>query len=405
MLYSLFSMVIKDLKLILRNKQLMITSFAFPFIVFFIFSFTFSDLMKRKPVIEPFKVAVVDYENSNLSNTLINNFKNYKSFSNFVNLQILSIEEAKLKFSQNKLTAIVEIPSDFSRSLYYCENAPLKVTINEKEPLKGTVFKNIMESYGKFVSSVEAGVYTLDNSIEYLNLTPNEEEKYIEQFSVKLILSSLDRGSFFEDNKYENIPSSSSLQYFMFSISLVFIMYIALTAGTFIIQEKNNGCLYRLKTAPSSFWLITLSKCLAFSLFSLVQALIFMLPIVLLCRVNLGFNFGSILILLLLAIFFIVSFAILSSTFFKSEEACILFGNIFIFLLAIAGGSFIPLQLMPPDLQNISMFTPNYWLIKGFLCLSNSQSLYSQRYTVIVLVILTIVFLSTFAHRIKTEER
>jgi len=405
MLYSLFNMVIKDLKLILRNKQLMITSFAFPFIVFFIFSFSFSDLMNRKPVIEPFKVAVVDYENSNLTTTLISNFKANESFSNLVRLEVVTMENAKLKFSQNKLTAIVEIPSNFSQSLYYCENEPLKVTINEKEPLKGTVFKNIMESYSKFVSSVEAGVNTLYNSIEYLDLTPKEKEKYIEQFSVKLILSSLDRGSFFQENKYENIPSSSSLQYFMFSISLVFIMYIALTAGTFIIQEKNNGCLYRLKTAPSSSWLITLSKCLSFSLFALVQALIFMLPIAFLCGVSLAYNFVSLLVLLLVAIFFIVSFAILSSTFFKSEEACILFGNIFIFLLAIIGGSFIPLQLMPPELQNISMFTPNYWLIKGFLSLINFQSLYSQRHVLIALVVLTIIFLSTFAHRIKIEER
>ena len=405
MLNSLITIVTKDIKLIYRNKQLMVTSFVFPFIIFFIFSFTFSDLMKKKPVIEPFKVAIVDYENSNLTKTLIDNFKSYKAFAQFVNLEVTSLEKAKEKFSQNKLTAIVEVPSNFSASLYYCENSPLKVTINEKEPLKAVVFKNIMESYSKFVSSVEVGSYTLNNSLKTLDLTSKEKDKYIEQFSFKLILSALDRGNLFQINKYETLPSTSSTEYFLFSIALVFLMYIGLTAGTLIIQEKNNGCLYRLKTTPSSSRLIVLSKWLAFSFFSLVQALIFSLPIALICRLDFTNNLLALFILLLMSIFFIVSFSILSATFFNSEEASILFGNIFIFFIAIAGGSFIPLQLMPPTLQHVSMITPNYWLIRGFLWINNSKPLFSQGYTLISLTFLTIVFLSTAAYRIKVQER
>ena len=42
-------------------------------------------------------------------------------------------------------------------------------------------------------------------------------------------------------------------------------------------------------------------------------------------------------------------------------------GNIFVFICALAGGSFLPLQLMPLEIQKLAALTPNYWIIRASL--------------------------------------
>lgn len=398
MMYSLYNLILKDLKHIFRDKQLIMVCFTIPFVLLFLFSYIFSGSMERKQNIEPMVLAVVDGENSTITKMLIDNFKNNKSFSDFIEISVLSEKEAEKRFNRGELTAILELPQGFSKSIYYCENYPVDLTINGDSYLKMQILKNVMKSYSKFISGVESSVYGFNYYIDLLNITDKEKDNLNEKISINLIGTSLSRGKLFKLNKIEDIPSSTSTEYFLISMIIVFLMYIGLAAGNFIISERKNKTLRRLRIACVYKIFIIVSKLVAFLIFCLIFVFVFSIPIIIFNDIYLGTALSRLIIFLSSAVIFIISFSIFLASFFKSEEELILFGNIFIFISALIGGSFIPVYMMPTIIQNISKFTPNYWITKGCLYLMNFYSLKEIWSIPAVLLVFSLVFLiiSTF---------
>lgn len=374
MLNRFFTLVKKDFKLILRNKQTLFGSLALPFIIFFIFSFIFSDMMHKKPIIEPLRVALVDHENSTISRALSSNIKGNQAFSKFVQILPMNSKEAREEFNKNTLTGIVEIPQGFSRSLYHLENLSLTVTLNPNQPLKSSVLRNVLTSYGKFTASIDTGIISILYYMEDLPLRDNQKDAFNENLTLKLISTAMGRSSLFILNPYEDIPSSSSVEYFIIAILVIFLMYNGFTAGSHLLQEVRGSQFKRIVSSPAGYASVIIGKNAAFLLFSLVQAALLIIPASLIFKLDFKASILWIILFTISVIFFIISLGMFISTLFKNEETLILSGNILVFILGILGGSFIPLQLMPSFIQKLSMITPNYWVIKGYLYIINGRS-------------------------------
>lgn len=373
MLYRFLTLVKKDFKLILRNRQTLFGSLALPFLIFFIFSFIFSDMMHKKPIIEPLRVALVDHENSTISRTLSSNIEGNETFSKFIQILPMNEVEARKEFSNNTLTGIVEIPEGFSRSLYHLENLSLTVTLNPNQPLKSSVLRNVLKSYGKFTSSIDTGIISILYYMEDLPLSDSQKDTFNENITLKLITTAMGRSSIFILNPYEDIPSSTSVEYFVIAILVIFLMYNGFTAGSHLLQEVRGSQAKRIVTSPTGYASIILGKNAAFLLFSIAQTALLIIPASLIFKLDFKANILWIIFFTISVIFFIISLGLFVSTLFKNEEALILSGNILIFMLGILGGSFIPLQLMPSFIQKLSMITPNYWVIKGYLYIINGR--------------------------------
>lgn len=394
-------MILKDIKIFLRNKQAIIGLLSFPLMIFLLLSFSFESLMHREPVIDPITLGIVDHENSIISKMLVSSFKENKAFSNFVRVQVLGKNEAEIKLDKNELTAIIELPVGFSKSIQYVENLPITVTLNDAQPLKSTILKNMLLSYGKYISSVQISVSSLYSFISKLPMTYDELDKINSSTSVDLVLTALSRTTFFKYHPYEKIPSANSVEYFLVALIIMFYMYIGLTAGSSLLQEKTSGCLNKIRTTPASALRIMLSKFTAYSIVTFTYCIIFNIPAVLLAKLDFMDYFFTLLIFVLLSIAFIIALSITLAVFFKEQAAYILFGNIFIFIAALLGGSLIPLQLMPTVIQNAAKLTPNYWIIRGELYIINGYDLAFVYRISAVLLISTIVTLLLSAYRLK----
>jgi ABC-2 type transport system permease protein len=354
--------------------------------------------MERKQSIEPMSLAVIDRENSTITKMLIDNFKEDKSFSDFIHISVLSEKEAEERFHRGELTGILELPEGFSKSIYYCDNYPVNLTINGNSYLKMQILENIMKSYSKFISAVESSVYGFNYYIDLLNITDKEKDNLNDKISINLVGTSLSRGKLFKLNKIEDIPSSTSTEYFLISLIIIFLMYIGLSAGNFIMSERKNKSLKRLRTTCVNKFTIIISKLIAFFIFCLIFVFAFSIPIIVFKDIYLGTALSGILIFLCSSIIFVISFSIFLGSFFKCEEELMLFGNMFIFISALIGGSFIPIYMMPTIIQNVSKITPNYWITKGCLYLMNFHSLKEIWTIPVILTVFSLAFLiiSTF---------
>jgi ABC-type Na+ efflux pump permease subunit len=405
MMYNLKNLIIKDLKVIVRHRGAIIASLCLPFLLYGIFAFAFSNMMQREADISPMRVAVVDKENSTLSRMLINNFKDNRSFSNMVNMDIIEYPEAEKSFERNELTGIIVIPEGFSRSLIYIENYPIEVVLNKREPLKSSVLKNMMESYGIYVSSVEKSIIAFIEFLEEYDFTQEQLTGINEKMSIDLIFTALSRGNLFEQKVLDNIPSAASTEYFIVAILVLILMYNGVTAGNFMLKEINSGCYKRTLTSTVGPLRIILGKWLSFSAFGVVQALFFILPVALVGKVLHQDLILNMLLYMSITILFIISIFIFLATFFQKEEVFIAVGNIFVFICALAGGSFLPLQLMPLEIQKLASITPNYWIIKGSMYIVNYFPINSIKEILITFAAITFFLIVLASLRLRKAVR
>jgi ABC-2 type transport system permease protein len=405
MISRLKTLILKELTIIIRHKEWLLASLCLPFIVFFILSFSFKDMMKRESDILQIKVSIVDNDKSTASKLLISNFSDSKNFSDFINIEVTTIADAKEKFNSDLLTGIIEIPRNFSGSLLAMESLPLEITLNSDEPLKSSILKNVMEGYSRIIGAVGIGVTSVQYYMDEYDAPLELKTKVNNKLSRNLIFTALGRSRFFAFEPHNDIPAATSVEYYIIAIAVLLLMYMGIALGNLLIKERNSTVIKRLLITPVTAIEIILSKWIAYCIYCTVLLMIFISPIFLLYKLDISYMAKTLFVFIIISVGLIISFYIMLATFFENEESYILMANIYVFISAIIGGSFIPLQMMPEKIRNISKLTPNYWIIKGDMYIMNLYSLNDIKYIIWGMLLLTIFMLMTSMFMLKKDMR
>jgi len=398
-------LILKELLIMLRHKERLFASLCLPFVVFFILSFSFKDMMKKEPTISPLKVVIVDNDNSMASKMLISSFKGSKNFSGFIKIEVSTKSKAIKEFNDNLLIGIIEIPEDFSQSLLYMENKPLTITLNSREPLKSTILKNVFEGYAQIIGAVDVGVNSVQYYMDKYNEPEESKRKVNDNISKNLILTALGRSAWFSYETHTDIPSATSVEYYVIAIAVLLLMYTGMISGTLLIKDKKSMSISRLLTTSVTAFEIILSKWISYSIYCLALLMIFLAPLLLFYNMDMDYIFKNLFVFITISVGFIISFYVMIATFFSSDESYIMITNMYVFISAIIGGSFIPLQLMPEKIRNLSRLTPNYWIIKGGLNLMNWYSLNDIKNIIYGMLLLTICMLTASIYMLQGNKR
>ena len=382
----------KDLKLIINFKKIIMTTLGFA-IIFFIFSTIFKGFMEEQRLIDQVHVGIVDQENTRLSRMLVGHFQNNEEFIQL--FQITSDDEDTIKdlYNKNELSAIIYIPEDFTNSLLRFKNAPLQITLNANFPLQNTVLENIMSSYSTYIKAVDIGIYSLYSTLKEEGVEKSELDTINDNFSVNMVLTALSRNNYFEHEIIETFPSTSSSAYFIYSILLLMIIFVATSGTSLVSDELKNMCLQRYKTTGQSFLPFSLSKIFVMYL----NIILILLPLLIgfvVFQNYLSIKYLALIILFLsLVILFFVNFSITIGLLFSKHEMSLLLSTLTTLTLGILGGHFIPIQIMPKFIQDISSFTPNYWMLRSCLYLNSGQIPKELLYTSTLLILVSIFFM------------
>lgn len=396
-----FTLLHKDLKMLLRYKGILIFSFVFLILILALLGFIFDDVMEKNQLTNKVRIGLVSHDKSTATNMLISNFDKDENFNRLFEIKQYSIKEAKEELKKENITGIVEVPGGFAKSLMRYENNKLKVTLNSNDPLKSIMLKEVMESYARFVVSTDVSIYTLYNQMKEIELSDKSIDQINEAFSIEMVFTALSRGKLFSRNEITIIPSSSSIQYFIIAIGVLIIMYIGLIGTNVIIYERDKMCLSRYKVSPSSIMVFIFSKVAALFILSLIQITLLVLPVKFILDIDLSIFTMNSFLFLSISLITIISLSLLLGTFIKTEKIATLVGNVGIFIFGILGGSFIPLKLMPKLIQDISMVTPNHWIIKGFLYVLNGHKLGDIKTSILVLLSASIIFIMLSIYNLK----
>jgi ABC-2 type transport system permease protein len=157
-----------------------------------------------------------------------------------------------------------------------------------------------------------------------------------------------------------------------FILFAMFFIVIPLSGS--IINEKNEGSSFRLRTMPVRVYIILSAKILLYLVICLVQFVlmlmtgIWLLPVLFgLPEFTLGHQYLPIILITVSSGLAAIGFGLMVGTFASTHAQSALFGSVVVVALSIISGAFLPVHLFPDAIQYMSLISPIRWGIDAYL--------------------------------------
>ena len=352
-------MLRKDIKLILREPRFLLLT------VILLATGTVAFLFGRANSASPkISLGVADNDASEYSRLLLDYFEDNKVFSSYIDVVEGNEKELEVAFFNGKLDMYLVIPKDFAENLIHINNVAMKAVINSSDITKAVIYKNLLESYSKYITAVEVNcqsLYDIMREAGYSSDSVNSENTAV---SLDLIFTALGKDSFFEREYIERFEGISLVNYYIYSLIMLIVLYIGAFAGLGALKERLSKVELRLATIGRSRILPKISKAAAYTLICGGALTLLLIAVDRLTQVKIG---ASSIVLVLVSVFVSCLFFVFFGNMFSGTGGYIITANMLILLLTVLGGGIIPIMYLPEILAGIARFTPNYWFIRMLL--------------------------------------
>jgi ABC-2 type transport system permease protein len=149
----------------------------------------------------------------------------------------------------------------------------------------------------------------------------------------------------------------------------MFLIVIPMSGN--MIRERDEGSALRLQLIPGVAGTVAVGKVLFYILICLVQFVammavgIYLLPVLNLPRLYLGTHPWVLIPMAAAIAFSATSYGFFIGNIFKTANQAMPFGAISVVLLSAIGGVWVPVQILPPMMQQVAQLSPQYWSLEG----------------------------------------
>ena len=150
------------------------------------------------------------------------------------------------------------------------------------------------------------------------------------------------------------------------------MFFIVISLGSSLVREKTSGSFIRLKTLPTNYLIALIAKQIAYLFITLTQAAvifaigIWLFPSMGLPILNLPKDLTGLIIVSLICGWCAVSYAILIGVFSQTQEQSNGIGAISIILFAAIGGLLVPSFAMPASFKPFLYLSPLHWCLEAY---------------------------------------
>ena len=385
-MFKLWSTIIKDIRILTRDKIGIALMFGMPILLVIIVTTiqnsTFQLINKNK-----ISLLICNRDTGKISKEFI---EAVDKINMFRLIQVSKDENEKMitdrMHTKDALLAMV-IPPDFSEKINTRANAVAgkalnafslagdtintnadntgSVTLYYQPVLQGSIQQSIHGAIFGALQLVESKqiLRTLYFSINEIPLPPKLENELLNnKTSINEVPVSLDQNRSIPNASQHNVPAWTIFAMFFVVISL----------GGSIVREKLSGSFTRLKTLPTNYFVALLSKQLTYLLVTMVQAVvifsigILLFPYLGLPALNLPDDILGLILVSLICGWCAVSYAICIGVFAQTQEQANGFGAVSIVILAAIGGLMVPSFAMPESFKTVMKLSPLHWCLEAF---------------------------------------
>ena len=182
--------------------------------------------------------------------------------------------------------------------------------------------------------------------------------------------------------------------YFLPGFSVFFLMFAVSASARDLHREKLNGTLHRQLLSPVSSIDFLLGKWISSSLQGVFQLVVLYLLGAVLFQVNLGPNFWSLPVVILLCCMAGSGFFLVIALLTPTEKMMDNISTMVVLVFAMVGGNMMPLDQLPSWVHTFGRFGFNYWANVSFNdIMAKNQSAAANLQPLIVLAFMTAGFL------------
>ncbi|WP_356832097.1 ABC transporter permease [Clostridium botulinum] len=317
----------------------------------------------------------MDNDNTKFTKLFINEMGKYSK------INYLSEPEVKKSLINFKNDYVIEIPKGFTEEIIKGKNKNIKGYeidgINASVALKFNIENFIKSSrnIGEYAKGNEKIFYDgMDNykkgilNIDLKNMDSNEVSKKNIMFSLGILIFNM--------------------------------LILAINITPIILQDKKTKVYYRIFTAPISAKNYTFQNLMSFLAIIIAQILIIFIFMINILNIKIP-NFKNIFLLFIMFSIFVVAFSLFISNISKDKKTVSIISTLTVTPMAMLGGCFWPIEIMPNSLQQVSKFVPVTWMMEGIRKLLYNSNLNGVLREVSILVLFSIVFLLLASWREK----
>ncbi len=431
---KMLSIIIKDLKTILSDKHAVAIIIIMPLILMTILSFALKSSFSDGDYFdESVKIAVVKLYNGdedsrmfdetlrngifskNMGEETINElgdssrdvdperiffeeFLGSDEVSKIISYRIVDEKTAMELLDKKEVSAVVTLPEKFVYDMKinlvtpFRNNVDIKVEVHPDKSIEGVVVKSVMEAYSSAMSSVIIGKNVI---IEEAMANGVGELKNLDDVMEEVTSVIEDMNIEIKDVLVEGRKSITSADYYAAAMMSMFILFSAGHGGRMLLEEKENKTYQRMIIAGTSRFGILSGKFVVVFLLSSIQITIMTIYSHFVLKVQWGSIINTAIISAAAAFAVAGLGTFIASATFKAGNFKLAntFESAIIQIMALLGGSFFPVDVMPEVIQNLSFLSLNGLALKSYLKVMSGYGLNDVIKSVAALGLIGLVFL------------
>lgn len=416
-MHKLKASILKDLRLLLRDKVGLILMFAMPILLVLVITSLQNNTFK---IVNDHQVPLVifDHDADELSFQLREQLQNISMFD--ISVDSISRDQEEIATSiknadalvglvikkgfSNRVTQNAENLSVLAMSDFGEEGGDENVALENVQDLEVLYSPVLQESYRMAVEGALQSAMRVIQSRKMLNLiyaslNGSEMPKEMED----LLLNNeviLDTKTIANDGSGA-IPNATQHNVPAWTIFAMFFMVTSL--GSSLVREKRSGSFIRLKTMPGGYFTGIIAKQLVYLLVALAQVLvifsigIWIFPLIGLPTLNLPEDLFALFVVSVISGLCAISYALCIGVFANTEEQANGFGAVSIVILAALGGILVPSFAMPDSFRIFTSVSPLHWCLQSFYELFLASGSLANLWPVLWPIIVIIVALQLLA--------
>ena len=435
--------IIKDLKVnILDGKQMLII-IAMPVILTVILSFALGSSFSSGGLASPVDTAVVKLYDPEISQDEIvgsidglndlppqaleaykaqmdaldpegiffDGFLGLEGIQGIISYRVMTEQEAPQALDELEVAAIIYLPEDFITSVYsnmfgYKEATELSIVADAATSYSGDIVRQALTAFTDSLSMSFANseVYS-EIGADYLSRQELFQRAGLFHENLDKLVSDT-----YQEVKTESVDQyklTDSITYYTAAMLCMFMLFSAGIGGRSMLEEKENLTYSRMKVLGVTYFQMMLSKMVVVFIICLLQTVVMIGLSAAVFKVNWG-NYFSVAVIALSGSFaigglgsFIGAISLRSGN-YKVANA---FEGAIVQVLALFGGSYIPLSVLPGFFSSISRFTVNGQALSAYIKTAQGMAPGSITGELLTILIFGAVFFAAAWALISSEGR
>ncbi|TCJ77449.1 UNVERIFIED_ORG: ABC-2 type transport system permease protein [Bacillus cereus] len=275
-----------------------------------------------------------------------------------------SQEELEDMLKEKKIDVGIVIPNKWSEQVQDGKLKEPKVFIDPSKDIQAKIAESMIRSFSERVQTV--AVSTKSVVTELAKSQQSNVEQVAKEVSGDLQTVATSGANNIEKGTIGK-KTVAAIQYYAAAMLVMFLLYNITVGAKSVVTEQRTETLARLFSTPTSSFSILFGKFLGTLLFACIQLGMFIVATHFMFQVEWGGDLSQIVAVGISYAICVSGLSMLIAAFIREEKTADVMGGIGIQILAILGGSMLPIYVFPDTLQTIANVAPNKWALTSFL--------------------------------------